>query len=113
MFDTVTAAAASAAVIVVAFAVIIVVIEEWRLWRGQREVDRIRAKVAHDRAVAAARGRHPSGRIPAEIMRGDMEAALLREVRIAKQRHDADLAADIAAQNAKTRRTYRADELQP
>ncbi len=96
MIDTVGQAAASFAILVVAFAVAIVIVEEWRLWLGQREVDRIRAEVARNRAIEAARGRHPSSR-PAAIMRDEM---------------DADLAADIAAQKAKTR-AHVADELQP
>jgi rhodanese-related sulfurtransferase len=64
--------------------------EEWRRWR----LDVHEAKVAHDRAVAAAMGRHPS-RHPAAIMRAEM---------------DADLARDIAAQKDKTTRALDAEE---
>lgn len=91
MIETVGQAVLSASVLVIAFAIIIVAVEEFRLWRGQREVDKVRAEVAHTAAVNAAKRRHPSA-----IMRDEM---------------DADLAADIAAQKAKTRRAV--DPWQP
>lgn len=81
IINTIGQAVLSASVLVIAFALIIVIIEEVRLWRGQREVDKIRAQVARDAALNAARRRHPSA-----IMRDDIEAAMRREIRAAKIR---------------------------
>lgn len=88
MIDTIGAAIASALAVILAFAFIIAAIEEIRLLQR----DRREAREAHDRAVAAAKGRHPSTR----PIREDEAQLMRREI-----------------EDAKRRQSYRADELMP